>query len=256
MDDPSVPGPEAGHETAASTKPAETAPELGQALRLLALAIVGLLRRSRARCAVFLRRAIPAGANAWHRLRRAVACGAALFSSAAATSAARLQRAASWPSRGGAPHSLHPRVRAFAFGIICTIAVLVLGGGGFLAYCAFTLPLSGGLAAQTSPPAIVVEDDAGKAFASRGNFKGEPITLDQLPANLVHAVLAIEDRRFFEHSGIDVSGILRAALRDLQSGTVREGGSTITQQLVRLTYLSSERSIRRKVQEVVLAVWL
>ena len=73
---------------------------------------------------------------------------------------------------------------------------------------------------------------------------------------MVNAVLAIEDRRFFEHRGIDLSGILRAALRDLKSGAIREGGSTITQQLVRLTYLSPERTIKRKVQEAMLAIWL
>jgi penicillin-binding protein 1A len=137
-----------------------------------------------------------------------------------------------------------------------TIIPVLFGLGAFLGYCAYTLPLSGGLAGQPAPPAIVVEDDTGKAFATRGVFKGEPVSAGQLPANLVHAVLAIEDRRFLEHPGIDLWGIARAALHDLQRGTAREGASTITQQLVRLTYLSPERSIRRKVQEVMLAVWL
>lgn len=90
----------------------------------------------------------------------------------------------------------------------------------------------------------------------RGEFRGEPVAADRLPANLVHAVLAIEDRRYYEHPGIDLWGMARAALRDLQTGEEREGGSAITQQLVRQTYLSPERSIRRKVQEVMLAIWL
>jgi 1A family penicillin-binding protein len=143
-----------------------------------------------------------------------------------------------------------------ALGVVGTIALLMVVVGAFLGYCAYTLPLSGGLAAQPSPPAIVVEDDTGKAFSTRGVFRGEQVALDQLPRTLVDAVLAIEDRRFFAHSAIDIWGMARAAVRDLQSGTAREGGSTITQQLVRLTYLSPERTIRRKVQEVMLAVWL
>ena len=82
----------------------------------------------------------------------------------------------------------------------------MVGGGAFLGYCAYTLPLSGSLAAQSSPPAIVVEDNAGKASPTRGVFRGEQVALDQLPRTLVDAVLAIEDRRFFEHSAVDIMG--------------------------------------------------
>jgi penicillin-binding protein 1A len=226
-----------GRQKTASTPPAQTAPELGHALRLLGLAIVGLWRRGRVLGMLLLRHA------------------AFFLRSAAVSMAPRLRRAPQRKSNE-APLLHRSRSRSFALGIIWGIALLLIGGGGFLVYCLFTLPLSGGLAAQPSPPAIIVEDDTGKAFSSRGVFRGEPVTVDQLPANLVHAVLAIEDRRFFEHSGIELWGIARAAWRDLQTGAAREGGSTITQQLVRLTYLSPERTIRRKVQEVMLAVWL
>jgi penicillin-binding protein 1A len=226
-----------GREGAASTRPAESAPELGDALRLLGLAIVGLLRRGRALGMVLLRRAAP------------------LLRSAGVTTATRLRRALRRKSNE-VPVLHRSRFRAFALGIIWGIALLLIGGGGFLVYCVFTLPLSGGLAAQPSTPAIIVEDDTGRAFSAHGVFRGEPVAVDQVPANLVHAVLAIEDRRFFDHSAIDLWGIARAAWRDLQTGAAREGGSTITQQLVRLAYLSPERTIRRKVQEVMLAIWL
>src|SRR6516165_2629223 len=92
------------------------------------------------------------------------------------------------------PAERAPELRA-ALGLLA-LAV----AGLFLGYCAYTLPLSGGLAVQPSPPAIVVEDNAGKAFSTRGVFRGEQVALDQLPRTLVDAVLAIEDRRFFAHS--------------------------------------------------------
>src|SRR5712691_8418713 len=233
-----------------TTRPAEVAPELGPALRVLLLAIAALLRRGlrrgRAWRAALLSRAPEAGAATWWALRRGVDHSALLIGAAGAV-AARLGRATP-RLRARSPFRLiHPRVRAAVLGLLLTITLGVVGVGAFLGYCAYTLPLSGGLAVQPVPAAIVLEDGNGNAFATRGVFRGEPVRADQLPPNLVHAVIAIEDRRFYEHPGIDLWGIARAALRDFQSGTAREGASTITQQLVRLTYLSSERSIRRKV---------
>jgi penicillin-binding protein 1A len=127
---------------------------------------------------------------------------------------------------------------------------------GFLGYCAFTLPISGRIAAEPPPTATQYSAADGRAFAARGVFKGERMAVEQLPSDLVHAVLAIEDRRFYSHHGIDLYGVLRAAWRDLRGDRALEGASTITQQLVRMTYLSPERTLRRKVQEVMLALWL
>jgi penicillin-binding protein 1A len=127
---------------------------------------------------------------------------------------------------------------------------------GFVGYCVFTLPIAGRIAAQPAAPATVYSTGDGKVFAARGVFKGERVTVEQLPPDLIHAVIAIEDRRFYSHHGIDFYGVLRAAWHDLRGERAIEGGSTITQQLVRLTYLSPERTLRRKVQEVMLALWL
>ncbi|MCX7599441.1 MAG: PBP1A family penicillin-binding protein [Armatimonadetes bacterium] len=77
---------------------------------------------------------------------------------------------------------------------------------------------------------------------------------DQMPVNLIHATIAIEDRPFFKHRGVDPKGILRAAVANLRAGRVRQGGSTITQQLVRAIWLSRERTLARKVKELALAV--
>ena len=104
-----------------------------------------------------------------------------------------------------------------------------------------------------SGPSVLVLAPGGGVIASRGGFVGEPVSPDALPKRLVDAVVAIEDRRFFEHPGFDVRGIARALWSDLSAGAIREGGSTITQQLAKLDYAGSERSLARKVDEFFLA---
>ena len=126
----------------------------------------------------------------------------------------------------------------------------------FIGYCAVTLPVSRGSNVGETGPAIVFTAADGQAFATRGTAKGEKVEIDQLPADLVHAVIAIEDRRFYSHHGLDLRGILRAAWHDLRGGGELEGASTVTQQLARISYLSPERSLRRKVQEAIIALWL
>ena len=128
--------------------------------------------------------------------------------------------------------------------------------GSYLVYCIVTLPLEGGLQAEATQSALTFQTDRGQTFASRGVFKGDKLTSADLPPHLAQAIIAIEDRRFYQHGGIDLRGMLRAAWRNTQAGATREGGSTITQQLARLMFLSSERSIRRKIQEALLALWL
>jgi penicillin-binding protein 1B len=86
--------------------------------------------------------------------------------------------------------------------------------------------------------------------------KRELLAYDQIPPLMIQAVLAIEDRRFFEHSGVDFSGLVRAALRNAGEERISQGGSTITQQLVKNTYLSPERTIQRKYAEAMLALAL
>jgi len=131
----------------------------------------------------------------------------------------------------------------------------VLAAAIFLGYCAYTLPLNRP-AAEQSQAAIVFATSGGEPIAARGVYRGEKLTAEHLPANLVQAVVAIEDRRFYEHGGIDLRGMLRAGWRNLSGHRGTEGGSTITQQLARLTYLSPERTLRRKIQEAMLALWL
>jgi penicillin-binding protein 1A len=93
-------------------------------------------------------------------------------------------------------------------------------------------------------------------LATRGVAYGRPVDLEALAPHLIDAVLSMEDRRFRQHRGIDLRGMLRAGLANLREGGVREGGSTITQQLVKNSFLSPERTWTRKAQEVLLALWL
>src|SRR6516162_1146296 len=126
----------------------------------------------------------------------------------------------------------------------------------YLAYCLATLPPNGGLVIEPTPSALLVEADNGQVFATRGTFKGDKLAPEDVPETLRRAVVAIEDRHFFQHRGIYPPALLRAALRNMIAGNAREGGSTITQQLARMLYLSPERTIKRKVQEALLTVWL
>jgi len=126
---------------------------------------------------------------------------------------------------------------------------------GFLAWCLLRIPVGGGMVPEASPASLILEARDGAAFATRGNLQGEPLRPDALPGPLVDAIVAIEDRRFYDHAGVDPRGLVRAVLRTLMTDRM-EGGSTITQQLARLLYLSQERSLVRKAQEAMLAVWL
>lgn len=108
----------------------------------------------------------------------------------------------------------------------------------------------------TLKPIAVLETADGAPLVRQGPYQGPYAQYDQFPPRLIDAVLSIEDRRFMDHFGVDPRGIGRAFLRNLEAGSVVEGGSTITQQLIKLQYLDSDRTIKRKIQEVVIAVWL
>jgi 1A family penicillin-binding protein len=139
------------------------------------------------------------------------------------------------------------------------VASIALGLGlfvGFALYSIATLPIAGGLQIEATQSALTFEGAQGEVFAARGVFKGDRLTAADMPPHLAQAIVAIEDRRFYQHSGVDIRGILRAGWRNSQAGGTREGGSTITQQLARLMFLTPERTLRRKVQEALLAIWL
>ncbi len=105
-------------------------------------------------------------------------------------------------------------------------------------------------------PALVLTASNGTPIARRGGYKGEPVDVTKLPDYVGRAFVAIEDRRFYDHIGIDLRGILRAAKANAEAGRVVQGGSTLTQQLAKTSFLSLDRSFSRKAQEVFIALWL
>ncbi len=125
----------------------------------------------------------------------------------------------------------------------------------YVAYCVATIPFAAGTAIPAASSAMVFEAADGNAFATRGILKGEALSPDRIPPLLAKAVVSVEDRRFFQHGGVDLRAIGRAAWHDV-TGRRTEGGSTITQQLARRLYLTRERTLKRKVQEATLAFWL
>jgi len=141
----------------------------------------------------------------------------------------------------------HPR-----FAIAAAFPAISLS---YLVYCLATIPISGGSALAPTPSAVIFEDRDGQPLATRGVLKGDALSADNIPLVLENAVVSIEDRRFYQHGAIDLWAMTRAAWHDLRGGRI-EGGSTIAQQLARSLYLSPERTVRRKVQEAMLAYWL
>jgi penicillin-binding protein 1A len=105
-------------------------------------------------------------------------------------------------------------------------------------------------------PGMMILASDGTALAEMGSFNGDEVRLADLPSYVPNAVIAIEDRRFRSHFGVDPIGLLRAVYTNYRSGRLVQGGSTLTQQLAKNLFLSPDRTIQRKLQEVVLAVWL
>ena len=109
---------------------------------------------------------------------------------------------------------------------------------------------------KKSELAVTFLDRYGNEIGNRGIKHNDSVSLEEMPDHLIKAVLATEDRRFYEHFGIDFSGTVRALVTNARAGGVVQGGSTITQQLAKNLFLSNERTIERKVNEAFLALWL
>ena len=133
---------------------------------------------------------------------------------------------------------------------------LMIGGVGTVAYVGAHLPPIQSLEIPKRPPSIQIVDDEGRALAVRGDAGGAVLSLRELPSYLPKAFVAIEDRRFYEHYGVDPFGIARALLANILHRGISQGASTITQQLAKNLFLTQERTLTRKLQEVLLALWL
>jgi len=132
----------------------------------------------------------------------------------------------------------------------------VIGFTGLFVWVAFHLPPIQSLEIPKRPPTIQINTTDGRVFATRGEMGGAAIPIHEMPDHLPKAFVAIEDRRFYRHHGIDWVGLTRAMLANLFHRNFSQGGSTITQQLAKNLFLSRNRKMMRKLQEVVLALWL
>ena len=134
------------------------------------------------------------------------------------------------------------------WGAIATVGVVVWVGAHLPAIQSLEIP--------KRPPTIQITGADGSVIAIRGEMPGANVALKDLPPYLPKAFIAIEDRRFYSHYGIDPVGIARAAVANILHRGVSQGGSTLTQQLAKNLYLTQERTLQRKLEEVELALWL
>jgi penicillin-binding protein 1A len=144
--------------------------------------------------------------------------------------------------------------------LIYWVAVLalwaIIGVIGVMVWIGVHLPPIQSLEIPKRPPSVLITGLNGATLATRGDMGGAAVPLRELPDYVPKAFIAIEDRRFYSHHGVDPWGITRALIADVLRRGASQGGSTITQQLAKNLFLTQERTISRKAQEVVLAFWL
>ncbi len=152
------------------------------------------------------------------------------------------------------------KVTGFAHAIVEILGEgLTLGAGGAVLMLAFALPAFQATNSDWRSKgdlAVTFLDRYGNEIGKRGINQSDAVPLEEMPDYLVKAVLATEDRRFYDHFGIDVPGTLRALVENLRANAVVQGGSSLSQQLAKNLFLSNQRTIERKIKEAFLALWL
>ena len=151
--------------------------------------------------------------------------------------------------------AVEPFARAAAeLGVFAFTALI--GLAALFAYFASDLPDPAGLWRESDNPRITLLAADGAPIMLHGVAQGAPVRLSELPRHVPNAVLAVEDRNFYHHFGANPVSIVRALIVNANEGAVRQGGSTITQQLAKNVFLTGERTMKRKIQELMLAFWL
>jgi len=163
-------------------------------------------------------------------------------------------------NKAPAPKSGGKTSRSWLATAIYWFIVLIVWGViailGVIVWYAYDLPPVDKLSAIQRKPSVTLLDRENRKIAEFGDVYGVPVQLNQLPKYLPDAVVATEDRRFYNHYGIDPIGLLRAMVKNVVAGRVVQGGSTISQQLAKNVFLTHQRTLKRKVQEFLLALWL
>jgi penicillin-binding protein 1A len=145
--------------------------------------------------------------------------------------------------------------RTLYWGAVLALWALI-AGIGVLAFIFIRLPPIQSLEIPKRPPSVLILGDNGATLATRGDMGGAAVPIAELPDYVPNAFIAIEDRRFYSHRGVDPLGITRAFVANIVHRGTAQGGSTITQQLAKNLFLTQERTVTRKLQEIVLALWL
>ena len=153
------------------------------------------------------------------------------------------------PPAGPPPPAPDPDARSR---LLLAILIFV---AGVVALFVLVAPVTNPLNPLNQPAVILVSAD-GQTLAKRGAYKDEPVQAEKLPRYVPLAFIAIEDRRFVEHNGVDMGGVVRAMFANLRARHVVQGGSTITQQLAKTAYLDQKRTLGRKAKEALIAGWL
>ena len=126
----------------------------------------------------------------------------------------------------------------------------------WVSYCIITLPDLSGLGNKTRNPSISVLDDDRKIMGSSGDVYAGSINYKDISDNLIKTVVFIEDKRFYDHFGLDLKGIFRAIFYNIKEARYAQGASTITQQLSKLIFLDSKKTLSRKMRELIIAFYL
>ena len=140
--------------------------------------------------------------------------------------------------------------------ILIFLSFLVITFAGWLLYCVLTLPDIYKAVARTRQPSTTITAENGNEVKTFGSVYSEVIRLNELPSYVPDAIISTEDRRFYAHFGFDIVAFTRAMLTNIFMGRYAQGGSTITQQVAKNLFLTSQKNIKRKTQELLLAFWL
>src|ERR1700761_6008313 len=155
-----------------------------------------------------------------------------------------------------APQPKEKRRATWPYVLVMLLAWGLIFGGIFFSHFLSNLPDVHNLMVAGPSQDITILDDRGRLIARRGLTQGAMVRAEDLPDYVPNAFIAIEDRRFRSHIGIDPIGLTRAAWQNMLNGHVVQGGSTLTQQLAKNLFLSPSRTFDRKLQEAALAVYL
>lgn len=171
-----------------------------------------------------------------------------------------VKRSPARKSQSGSKSKPKPRSRSrfgflFYWGLVVTLWAGI-GLAGLIFYYALDMPDTDGLWSVSRSPEVRLYARDDTPLSQRGRNTGAPLRYGDLPPDLVQAVIAIEDRRFFSHYGLDPRGLARAMSANLRAGRFVQGGSTLTQQLAKNVFLTPDRTFKRKVQELLLAFWM